>query len=133
MKKYRVHTDDEDFEVEELDEETEGESVTNAEVTDDELSSEEIAALKQLAAIAPKLVEMCNGTADCGEGTEEVVDEDEELEDAEEEEKEEVVETQKGHDSKKSFGSIENHKKQADSVETDEVSDAWAKRFGGKR
>ena len=46
---------------------------------------------------------------------------------------EEVIETGKAHDSKKSFGAIQRKSKPKDSLENDEVADAWAKRYGGAK
>ena len=65
-------------------------------------------------------------------------DEDEEVEDEDEEalldeDEEEVIETGKAHDSKKSFGAIQRKSKPKDSLEDDEVADAWAKRYGGAK
>lgn len=147
MRKYHVIDDDgSEYQVEELDEELieeahDEEPIVNA------LSAEEIKALKKLAAVADKLLAII-AAKDSDNGMEEnnlvkknedneeledededekVIDTDEDLEDEEEEEKKPV------HDSKKSFGSLESKKKAkvVDNSLTDEVSDAWAKRYGG--
>lgn len=134
-KKYLVKDKDEGYEVEEITEEpTKDEDEIVEEVKDEEsLTPEEISALKGLAAHASELValiEKCNATdEDEDEDDEEaLLDEDE---DVEEDEEEEVVDTSKARDSKKSFGAIQKKAKPADSIEEDEVANAWAKRYGG--
>ncbi len=95
------------------------------------LSSEEIASLKQLAAVADKLVGLVNTSTDDDDE-----DEEEEIEDEEEEQIEEVIDTakKKTADSiKKSATAIEKKIKTDDSLDTDAVSDAWAKRYGGNK
>lgn len=145
MRKYHVIDEDgSEYQVEELDEEL---VESPEELEDDEpiintLSEEEIEALKKLAAVADRLVALTE-TKDSDMDEDNLVDEDEdeELEDSDED-KEEVIDTdeeeeEKGktpaRDSKKSFGSLEAKKKKVveDSSLVDEVSDAWAKRFGG--
>jgi len=106
------------------------ESLTNSYSDDDELSTEEIASLKQLAAVADKLIGLVNTTTD--EEEEEI----EQIEDEEEEQIEEVIDTStiKTADSiKKSAIAIEKKIKADDSLNTDVVSDAWAKRYGGNK
>jgi predicted RNA-binding protein with EMAP domain len=105
------------------------ESLTNSYSDDDELSPEEIASLKQLAAVADKLVSLVNTTTDEDE-------EEEQIEDEEEERIEEVIDTSKikSADSiKKSAIAIEKKIKADDSLDKDTVSDAWAKRYGGNK
>ena len=58
-------------------------------------------------------------------------DEDEEVEE-EIVDTDEKVEKKKGKDSKKSYGSIQKTKIIEDSLEEDEISSAWSKRYGGK-
>lgn len=133
MKKYFVCDGENDYEVTEV-EETE-QSASNVGTKDDasELSADEITALKSLAAAAPKIMAMIEktettdedeeGLETCDADPEEVVDEDEET----------IVETEKKptHDSKRSFGANEKKRAVDDSVE-DEISAAWAKRYGGR-
>ena len=143
MKKYLVKDEDEGVIVTELDEEpekkTEDEDIEEEVHDDDALTPEEISALKSLAAVAPDLVALVEKSKTSDE--EEIVDE-EELEDENEDEdedalldedEEEVIETGKAHDSKKSFGAIQRKSKPKDSLEDDEVANAWAKRYGGAK
>ena len=113
---------DKQYEVTEIAEEV------KPEVKDDEtsaaaLTADEVVALKKLAAVADKLVEM-------------LADKPAELDDADkkDEDKDEdkgcVIDTKSTKDSIKSVGSIEK-KQVVDSVEEDDVSKAWAKRYGG--
>lgn len=103
---------------------------------DDELSPEEIASLKQLAAVADKLISLVSTTTD-EEEEEQIEDEEEEqIEDEEEEQIEEVIDTAKiktGDSIKKSATAIERKIKADDSLNIDVVSDAWAKRYGGNK
>lgn len=114
------------------------ESVEAIEKVDDAdetaLTSDEITALKQLAAIAPKLMAMVNGEVTDAdedieedvesESTEEIIDTDETLE----EEKDKELTT----DSAKSFGSIEKRaKRSVDDSLNDDISAAWQKRLNG--
>lgn len=101
---------------------------------DDGLSSEEIASLKQLAAVADKLVGLVNTTDE--DEIEDEEEEIEEIEDEEEEEIEEVIDTSKiktGDSIKKSAIAIERKIKADDSLNIDVVSDAWTKRYGGNK
>ena len=141
MKKYLVKDEDEGLVVTELDEEpekkTEDEDIDEEVHDDDALTPEEISALKSLAAVASDLVALVEKSKTSDED-EEIDDEDEELEDEDEEalldeDEEEVIETGKAHDSKKSFGAIQRKSKPKDSLENDEVADAWAKRYGGAK
>ena len=141
MKKYLVKDEDEGLVVTELDEEpekkTEDEDIDEEVHDDDTLTPEEISALKSLAAVASDLVALVEKSKTSDED-EEIDDEDEELEDEDEEtlldeDEEEVIETGKTHDSKKSFGAIQRKSKPKDSLEDDEVANAWAKRYGGAK
>lgn len=138
MKKYYIKDDDDrEYEViesdisEDVDETPDVEEVTA-------LSEEDIDALKRLAAVADQLIALVQTQdASAEEPVEEPVEEpltDEDPEEVDEvdetEETEEVVDTCK--DSKRSFGALEKKKIKADDSLNDEVSDAWAKRFGGK-
>ena len=143
MRKYHVIDEDgSEYQVEELDEELveEQEEIEDDEPIINSLSNEELEALKKLAAVADKLVALTE-TKDSDMDEDNLVDEDEdeELEDSDED-KEEVIDTdeeEKGktptHDSKKSFGSLEVKRRKTieDSSLVDEISDAWAKRYGG--
>lgn len=125
-----------EFKVEEIEEvkvNAKDEPLTYA-YDDDGLSSEEIASLKQLAAVADKLVSLVNTTDE-----DEIEDEDEEIEEIEDEEEEqieEVIDTSKKKTAdsiKKSATAIEKKIKTDDSLDKDAVSDAWAKRYGGNK
>ena len=123
-----------EYDIEEIEDETE-EPLTNTFTDEDSLSPEEIAALKKLAGMADKLCALVDTTTD-----EEVEDEEEEEEEIEDEGEqiEEVIDTdepKKAKDSiKKSAGAIEKKTiKTEDSVEEDDISAAWAKRYGGNR
>lgn len=140
MKKYLVKDEDEGLVVTELDEEpekkTEDEDIEEEVHDDDALTPEEISALKSLAAVASDLVALVEKSKTSDEDEE--IDDEEELDDEDEnalldEDEEEVIETGKAHDSKKSFGAIQRKSKPKDSLENDEVADAWAKRYGGAK
>ena len=134
-KKYRIIDEDGDrYEVEEVEtEEVKDPETTEDPVEDDDsaLSDEEIRALKRLAGVADKLV---NLVAEA-QATDEDTDEDEEMI---EEDKEEIIDTDEEElkkptcDSKKSFGAIEKPVKTVDSLDADlDIAAAWAKRYGG--
>lgn len=106
-----------------------------AEVMDDELSVEEIVSLKKLASVAEKLISLIPAD-DAGQEPAMTGDEDENEDDDEEEI---VVETgdcgamlAKKDSLKKSVGANESKTRAKDAVE-DAVSEAWAKRYGGKK
>lgn len=132
-KKYIIHDGDDDYIVSEL-EENEDIDVdqTPVETSGVALTDEEIAALKGLAAVAPKLMALVNTTEEEPEEIEEIEETEDACKDKDEvEEKEEVIETR---DSKKSFGSIERKRKtNVDDSLVDEISEAWAKRYGGNK
>ena len=134
--KYRVKDGDETYEIEEIEEEPKEPDMTDDDTSS--LSEDEIMALKKLAAVADKLVDLA-ATADAGKTNATDEDEDEDVDvdedDDEDDDDDVVVDTRRRHDSKKSFGSLEKRKKKptADSVEVDEVADAWAKRYGGNK
>lgn len=102
------------------------------------LSPDDIAALKELAAVASQLIALVDKPADntVGDEGEEEEGEEEEGEEVEEEEGDVVVDTKdfaehkKVGDAKKSIGSIEKPVSLDDSVE-DAISNAWAKRYNG--
>ena len=139
MKKFRINDGDETYEITELEDEDEIVEETKAE--DDEvavLTSEEIASLKELAKAAPSLLALLNKPEETSEEIDEEIDGEDMDEDEDEEVEEEIVDTdekvekKKGKDSKKSYGSIQKTKIIEDSVEEDEISSAWSKRYGGK-
>lgn len=132
-KEYKVEEVEETTTTE--DEDETGKPLTNT-CTDDALSPEEIASLKKLAGIADKLCSLVNTTAD--EEVEETEEEEvEEVEDEDEEQIEEVIDTdepKKTKDSiKKSVGAIEKKTVKAEDSVEDDISAAWAKRYGGNR
>lgn len=118
------------FEVTETDEELTEESSEESEMHDDEsFTSDEIAALKELARRSADLLKLL---AVEEEEHEAVGDEDEDLDvdDEDADKKEEVIET-KSTDSRKSVGSIEKTRAK-DSANFDkeiEIANAWSKRF----
>lgn len=141
MKKFRINDGDETYEITELEDEDEIVEETNAKAEDDEvavLTSEEIASLKELAKVAPSLLALLNKPEETSEEIDEEIDGEDMDEDEDEEVEEEIVDTdekvekKKGKDSKKSYGSIQKTKIIEDSLEEDEISSAWSKRYGGK-
>lgn len=131
MKKYYIKDDDEqEYEVveTEVEEPIEDEGI-------EALSEEDIAALKMLASVADKLVALIQEKEAPVEEPieEEEIDEDivEDADEEIEEKEEEVIDTRKC-DSKKSFGALEKRTKTQDADLTDDVAEAWAKRYGGK-
>lgn len=131
--------DGNDYEVEEVEEEKVEEKP--------ELTSEEIVALKTLAATAPNIMKLLDVEKKEHEAVEdEDKDEDEDEEDIEkrvdvdlddedaDEDEDKLIETEVKKikkDSKKSFGSNEKRKTK-DSVNLDdEIAAAWSKRYGG--
>ena len=137
MKKFFVRdADGEEYEVEEIKECHDDdviEEVSETEEQPEALTNEEIVALKRLAAVADRLLSTVN-TED--EDPETLDDEDEEKdigdEEVTEEKKEEVVDTTKTRDSRKSFGAIEKRKATVDDSLNTDIDDAWAKRYGGR-
>ena len=137
MKKFFVRdADGEEYEVEEIKECHDDdviEEISETEEQPEALTKEEIVALKRLAAVADRLLSTVN-TED--EDPEMIDDEDEEKdiadEEVTEEKKEEVVDTTKTRDSRKSFGAIEKRKATVDDSLNTDIDDAWAKRYGGR-
>ena len=137
MKKFFVRdADGEEYEVEEIKECHDDdviEEISETEEQPEALTNEEIVALKRLAAVADRLLSTVN-TED--EDPEMIDDEDEEKdiadEEVTEEKKEEVVDTTKTRDSRKSFGAIEKRKATVDDSLNTDIDDAWAKRYGGR-
>lgn len=141
MKKFRINDGDETYEITELEDEDEIVEETKGKAEDDEvavLTSEEIASLKELAKVAPSLLALLNKPEETSEEIDEEIDGEDMDEDEDEEVEEEIVDTdekvekKKGKDSKKSYGSIQKTKIIEDSLEEDEISSAWSKRYGGK-
>ena len=116
------------FEVTETDEELPEESSEETEMHDDEsFTSDEIAALKELAKRSADLLKLLAVEEDEHEA---VGDEDDlDVDDEDVDEKEEVIET-KSTDSKKSVGSIEKTraKDSANFNKEIEIANAWCKR-----
>ena len=137
MKKFFVRdADGEEYEVEEIKECHDDdviEEVSETEEQPEALTNEEIAALKRLAAVVDRLLSTVNAE---DEDPEMIDDEDEEKdiadEEVTEEKKEEVVDTTKTRDSRKSFGAIEKRKATVDDSLNTDIDDAWAKRYGGR-
>ena len=135
-RKYVIHDEDGSrYEVTETEETPVVENVEKIEeVKNDEpqLSSDEITALKKLAALSDKLAKL---VSDKVTDENEETDEDEETDkDEMTEKKEEVIDTESScRDSKYSFNSIEKKKiKTDDSIDPDEeINSAWSKRFNG--
>ena len=137
MKKFFVRdADGEEYEVEEIKECHDDdviEEISETEEQPEALTNEEIAALKRLAAVADRLLSTLKAE---DEDPETLDDEDEEKdigdEEVTEEKKEEVVDTTKTRDSRKSFGAIEKRKATVDDSLNTDIDDAWAKRYGGR-
>ena len=137
MKKFFVRdADGEEYEVEEIKECHDDdviEEVSETEEQPEALTNEEITALKRLAAVADRLLSTVKAE---DEDPETLDDEDEEKdigdEEVTEEKKEEVVDTTKTRDSRKSFGAIEKRKATVDDSLNTDIDDAWAKRYGGR-
>ena len=138
MKKYIVHDGESEYEVKEFEkedlDEVEDEDIEEVNETKVELTDDEITALKSLAAVAPKLIAMTeakDADEDKDEGLETC---DADADEDEDEDEETIVETETKptRDSKCSFGSNEKSKVRTDDSLVDEVSEAWAKRYGGR-
>lgn len=137
MKKFFVRdADGEEYEVEEIKECHDDdviEEISETEEQPEALTNEEIVALKRLAAVADRLLSTVKAE---DEDPETLDDEDEEKdigdEEVTEEKKEEVVDTTKTRDSRKSFGAIEKRKAAVDDSLNTDIDDAWAKRYGGR-
>ena len=137
MKKFFVRdADGEEYEVEEIKECHDDdviEEISETEEQPEALTNEEIVALKRLAAVADRLLSTVKAE---DEDPETLDDEDEEKdigdEEVTEEKKEEVVDTTKTRDSRKSFGAIEKRKATVDDSLNTDIDNAWAKRYGGR-
>ena len=141
MKFHVKQRDEGGFDVEEVLEEKSEETAPAVSEAKDEvpaLTSEEISALKGLAAAAPQLLGLLKVEheehAD-PDFTDADPDEDED-EDDKTMNDEEIIETDKksAYDSKRSFGAIEKQKATVDdSLNEEDIEAAWAKRYGGTR
>lgn len=147
-KKYFIKDEDGvKYEVEEM-EETHDEEPLPEEVHDEgELSADELAALKSLAAVADKLVALVQETHDeCkDEDEEDLDDEDECAELVDEDEEEKIIDTdeeeeeddkKKAKDSKSSVGSLEKKSVKTNDAYDDaqlEIAEAWNARYNGGR
>lgn len=136
MKFHIIDEDGKRFEVEELEnKEVEEVKDEDEEVMEHvELTTDEIAALKKLAAVADKLIGLTD-VHDKDEMHEDLEDEDE-VHYEEKEDEEEVIDTDedmKGcRDSKSSATSTERRKASFDdSFTVNEIDDAWSKRYNG--
>ena len=133
MKKFLITDEDGiDYNVEEV--ETKEEPSTKDDVS--ELTSDEIASLKKLAANADKLIALLEIEKEEHKDETDVLDEDEDKIDADvDADKENVVDTDKIKstcDSKRSIGAIER-KRSNDSIDVqDEIAMAWANRYNRK-
>ena len=135
MKVFRIKDEDgAEYKVEEVEKQDACE--TKDEATP--LSEEEIAALRKLLPHIDKLVTLTEvKTEDTTDLPEDKLNDEDDLdeEDLDAEKEEEVVDTDKIHDSKKSVGSLEKRKVVAnDSVDVqDDINTAWAKRYSMRR
>lgn len=135
MKVFRIKDEDgAEYKVEEVEEQDACE--TKDEVTP--LSEEEITALRKLLPHIDKLVTLTEvKTEDTTDLPEDKLNDEDDLdeEDLDAEKEEEVVDTDKIHDSKKSVGSLEKRKVVAnDSVDVqDDINTAWTKRYSMRR
>lgn len=142
MRKFLFKDTDEGVEVIEHDEEIEEKEDLH---DDDTLTPEEISALKTLAANVENIIALlevekrehaATSDEDEDEDKDDVIDEcskdedeDEDEDGMKDEDEEEIV--VKSNDSLRSFGTIAKKSKARDSVEEDDISIAWAKRYGG--
>ena len=119
------------FEVTETDEELDEESSEESEMHDDEsFTSDEIAALKELAKRSADLLKLLAVEEEEHEAVGDEDEEDLDIGDEDVDKKEEVIET-KSTDSRKSVGSIEKTraKDSANFNKEIEIANAWSKRF----
>lgn len=148
-KKFKIKDGADEIIVEEIEEEKPAEKVEEkSETHDDEevkLSSEEISALKGLAAKAPELLKLLevegkeHAAAAEGAETHDGAEEEKAKEEAEAAKKAEEEEKKAAAvaDSKKGFGAVETKDSKASKFDADangiEIEDAWTKRYGGNR
>lgn len=131
MKKFVVKDElGSQFNVEQIDEEPVVETTEIVPETTESLSAEEIVALKKLASVADKLVELLAvEDKEHAENPELVEETEEEVVDTDE--LEEMIAEKTEHDSKKSFGSIETKDSVSEIDLETEIANAWSKRYGG--
>lgn len=139
MKRKFYITDDDgsQYEVEEINELSDDDDISLNQNDEDELTSDEISALKRLASISDKLIALLQTSSNDSE------DEDLELTDEDEDEDEEqVIDTDEEprrltkdskYQTKKSVAALERRTVKTDDSLLDEVADAWAKRYGGTK
>lgn len=137
MKRYRVKdADEQEYVIEEMNDEDIDENtdiVTDA----DELTFDEITALKELVGLLPKLKNLLDIENAEHEVTEDADEEiDEEIIDSEDED-EKIVDTDKkryAKDSKNSVGAIQRKTKVNDNIDDNvDIEKAWSKRYGGNK
>lgn len=138
-RKYVIHDEDgKKYDVEEVAEETTVEEPMKDEGEEAVLTADEILGLKKLAGVADKLVKLLEVEEAEHAATEEdakpVEDEDEDEVNDGCDEDEEVVDTAKPRDSKRSFGAIEKSDKTTvdDSLDEDEIATVWSKRYNNQ-
>ena len=147
MKFFITDEDDKTYTVEEVEEKADDCDMKDDDEPSSEsasLTSDEISALKSLAANADKLMALLSIEKDehAGEEEAEALDSDEEIDEDEEIQKEEVIDTdeeaeklvKKACDSKSSVGKIESKPTKANDSNEDnqtQIAQAWAKRYGG--
>lgn len=138
-RKYVIHDEDgKKYDVEEVAEETTVEEPMKDEGEEAVLTADEILGLKKLAGVADKLIKLLEVEeaehAATEEDAEPVEDEDEDEVNDGCDEDEEVVDTAKPRDSKRSFGAIEKSNKTAvdDSLDEDDIATAWSKRYNNQ-
>lgn len=131
MKKFVVKDElGSQFNVEQIDEEPVVETTEIVPETTESLTAEEIVALKKLASVADKLVELLAvEDKEHAENPELVEETEEEVVDTDE--LEEMIAEKTEHDSKKSFGSIETKDSVSEIDLETEIANAWSKRYGG--
>lgn len=141
MKFYIKDEDENMYEVEEVKSQNDGCGTTVANDDEAQLSSDEITALKSLAAVADKLMKLLDVEAEEHAATSETEAEDddgneEQVYDTDEDIDEETKTViKKASDSKKSFGAIEKRKFADTSYDKHEedIANAWQKRYGGNK
>lgn len=134
---YITDDDGSQYEVEEIHELSDDDDISLNQNDEDELTSDEISALKRLASISDKLIALLQTSSNDSE------DEDLELTDEDEDEDEEqVIDTDEEprrltkdskYQTKKSVAALERRTVKTDDSLLDEVADAWAKRYGGTK
>lgn len=149
-KKFKIKDGEDEIIVEEMDEEKPAAAAPApagegkpSEVHDEDLSSEEISALKELAKVAPDLVALVKKPAAPAAGSSsethdgETEEEKKAREEAEAAKKAEEEKKAAVADSKKGFGAVETKDSKAGTFDAEqnsiEIEDAWSKRYGGAK